>query len=56
MLILVNFSNSWPGSLDQKHYIWKIHETQSPANQMLRNESSKKNAITQKGSKSIFVV
>jgi len=29
------FSNLWPELLDQKHHIWKYHESQSPSNETL---------------------
>jgi hypothetical protein len=28
----VNILNMWPRSLNQKHYIWKNHNAQSPTN------------------------
>jgi len=42
MPIPLSFSNLWLGLLDQKHYTWKNHETQSPTNQTLKDEIRKK--------------
>jgi hypothetical protein len=47
----VNFSNSWLGLLGWKHPIWKNHKVQFPINQILKNESEKKNSTIQKDSK-----
>ena len=38
----VNFSNSWLGSLGQKHLIFKNHKAQFLVNQMLKDEIEKK--------------
>jgi len=41
----VNFSNSWLGSLGQKHLIFKNHKAQFLVNQMLKDEIEKKNQL-----------
>jgi hypothetical protein len=38
----VNFSNSWLGSLGEKHLIFKNHKAQFLVNQMLKDEIEKK--------------
>jgi hypothetical protein len=38
-LTVSTLQNSWPVSLDLKHNQWKNHETQSPTNQMSKDET-----------------
>jgi hypothetical protein len=44
----VNFSNSWPKSLDSKHLIWKNHEIQFSINYILKDAIRKQKLLTQK--------
>jgi hypothetical protein len=36
------FKNSWFKLLDHKHLVWKKNKTQSPTNQILKNEIREK--------------
>jgi hypothetical protein len=44
----IKFSNLYPGLSDQKHHIWKNHETQSLRNKTLKGEIEKKNQLSKK--------
>jgi len=47
-LTVSTLQNSWPVSLDLKHNQWKNHETQSPTNQMSKDETGGEKSITHK--------
>jgi hypothetical protein len=44
----INYSRMWLGSLDQKNHTWKNCEAQSLVNQILKDETRKKNQLNEK--------